>query len=279
MLQVPGWLKSLYDWTKIVGLFVGAVSFLLAFLFGRDKGLIIASLIAALAIVFFLVILVVKNAFAAVGEAGKAVSDYDKWTLEKRAEVLRGMNKSKTVVIFWTILFAVTTVVATSLLFFPSVYNRLYTKTPEKISFGAIAYFDANQQGLVKDSPMIEAILTSMKDDARASNTDAKIIIGTTHPFEHPAPPFRFRIVIKDDHFQLTTYAFLSRGERQNTAYQSAFPDYTEKNAVILSVPASESGDKVFFIGRLSHAPGKGDFPADPETILGTEIIRGGDSS
>jgi hypothetical protein len=61
--------------------------------------------------------------------------------------------------------------------------------------------------------------------------------------------------------------------------YQSAFPSYTEKNAVILSVPASEAGDKVFFIGRLSLAPGKSDFPSEPETILGTLIITGGDHS
>jgi hypothetical protein len=219
------------------------------------------------------------NAFAAVGEASNAVSDYDKWTPEKREEVLGGMKRSKSVVIFWTIVFAISTVVAAALLFFPSVYNGLYTKTPDKISFATITYFDANQQGFVKLWPSVEAIVTSLKDEARASGMNARIIVGTTQPFEHPAPAFRFRVVIKDDNFQLSTYAFLSRGEQPKTAYQSVFPSYTEKNAVILSVPASESGDKVFFIGRLSLAPGKHDFPSDPETVLGTAIVTGGDHS
>jgi hypothetical protein len=275
MLQVPGWLKALYDWTKIVGLFVGAAAFVLGFLFGHDKGLIIASLIATFAIGFFLVILVVGNAFAAVGEASSAVSDYDKWTPEKRRQVLDGMKASKNAVIFWTIVFALVAVVAVALLLFQPVYHRLYTKIPDKIEFAKIAYFDASQQRLVEESPIVEAIVTSLKDEAQASGMNARVIVGTTKPFERPTPAFRFRVVIKDDNFQLSAYAFLTGGTGSGTVYQSVLPNYTEKNAVILSVPASETGEKVFFVGRLSLAPGKSDFPSDPETILGATTMTG----
>ncbi len=279
MLQVPGWLKALYDWTKIVGLAVGVFSFGLAFIIGRDKGLTVASLIAALAMVFFIVIVVVRNAYAAVGEASSAVSDYDKWAPEKRREVLDGMKGSKNIVIFWTTVFAFIAAVASAFLLCSPVYHALYTKTPDKIEFAKISYFDASQQRLVEELPIVEAIVTSLKDEAQASGMNARIIVGTTRPFERPAPGFRFQVVIKDDNFQLSGYAFLTRGEGLKTGFQSVLPNYTEKDAVILSVPASETGDKVFFVGRLSLAPGKTDFPSEPETILGATIIAGGDHS
>jgi hypothetical protein len=275
ILPVPVWLKNLYDWTKILGIPVAVLAFLSSFFIGPSKGVIIGSLVTGFGVVSFVVILIVKNAFQAVELAGTAVADYDKWSADQRKGVLDGMNASKIVVIFWTVVLALVAVVAVACLLVVPVYHGLFTKTPDKIELANVIYFDASQESLVQSSPVIEAIITSLKEEAKASGVNERIILGTTKPFGTPTPAFRFRVTVTDDNLELSTYAFLTRKEQSNKLFQTVLSDYTEKNSVILSVPASEAGDEVFFVGRLSLAPGKSDFPSDPKKILDATIVAG----
>jgi hypothetical protein len=121
-------------------------------------------------------------------------------------------------------------------------------------------YFDPTQDKVViEKAPFLNAIRTTLAAEGNGEGQRYKIVLFETHPFPHPTKPFPLTLQSAEPGwFEVTGYAFRVRDSGEGRTYEPVSADQSIDDIITLSIPASESGDRVYGILRITlkdHRP------------------------
>ncbi|QDU19355.1 hypothetical protein [Urbifossiella limnaea] len=138
--------------------------------------------------------------------------------------------------------------------------HHVRTDIPAEITFHEARYFDPTQDKVViEKAPFLNAIRTSLAAEGNGEGQRYKIVLFETHPFPHPTKPFQLTLQsVEPGWFEVTGYVFRVRDGREVRAYEPVPADQSVDDILTLSIPASEPGDRVFGILRVTlkdHRP------------------------
>jgi hypothetical protein len=264
MKLTPQLLKDIYDASKAWGLVVIAVSFVVGFFAGVERGALVGVGAGVALFLIWILSQLLKVRWTQAQAAIALLEDErhkDEEAYRTAAVSLRAAHRDA---LIGMIAFPIIAISAIALLVQPPVWHWWTTDKPKSLHWEDFHYYHPTVgQSKWYDVPFIEGLIIHLKDEGIASNKPSRIAVGTTAPFNHPTRVFSCALKIENGKYESAGYAFRLQGEIDERTYEPIRTEHPDPQTMLLRVPACEKGDRIFFVVRISPLGISKDFPED----------------
>lgn len=265
----PNWLKNVYYWSGGGSAVAFAIAILLTWLGAEAQAQVVAW--AAVVVLFITNVAhrAMRRVYMATINAEEAL-EKDPHVHSSLATALRRARRATTLTVSGAVFLALCALLAAG---FSPLHEFLQRKIPKHLSFSSLQYLDRTREPLIKNAPFLEGTVAYLMSEA-----PSKIVIGTTVPYQHPTLAFRAQLLIDTDadgkpidartRYDFAAYVFRRHYLDGRLTYDPLTVGYSpDKTKILLTLPASASGDDLLIVGRLSLLAAK-EFPSTPGEVL-----------
>lgn len=268
ILNPPSWLRGPLAWYSIIIALAAIFGGILSIAIGHEKGIVLGS---AAAMLLAVLIFACQFAIASrdwVAPAIKILENPTYTKAEEKTKALAGLKR-------WMRLTVAIPIASVLVIFLlgvyssPAIWNFFKNSKPHEMHFASLTYYmPSSTPQLLEESPFLEAVIASLREEGTAEGGKFRIVMGETKPLTHPTPPFQCKMDIgsaKEGNYTAVGYAFRRRAGERGTIYEPV-PLVENNGSSVFSLPAMQTGDVLFVVLRIAPLGGDG-FPDNPTSI------------
>lgn len=254
VVKAPAWLEDSVKFVTYTSVLFGAIATGIAYLFGKDKGLLTV-LFSALFIAAIVVYRILSRATAKWTET-IGILEGPQTTMpnaEKKKELAAELRKSRRNVLILSSCSVASVITLAGVLAYEHWPQRDLTRRPEKLPYVTCKLINpADHQDVFQQWPFLEPVKVQLLREVKGRPTG--VLFAVTEEMSHPTPAFVAGMTIANAKYDVVYYAFLKSMEDRLKALQV---DYPGDGRVKVHVPGMAVGDSLLFFGRVSSVENK----------------------